>query len=191
MTLSSKVYFPFAFSCFFSFFFLSAQYFFILSDTALRSLADSLRLLRLRVGVFVLVLVLGVDFSLSNSALISASSRSMRCLAASSLAAASSSSLLLFTGHQSFLLRLNSLTKMLILAEAMPRYRRRYNPPVYEKTKVAAVRHIQRFVADDRTTTLAESKSWSPAFWCFVREVLLTLPSSPRKHDFTWISGLC
>ena len=25
---------------------------------------------------------------------------------------------------------------------------------------------------------------------CFVREVLRTLPSSPRKHDFTWISGL-
>ena len=86
-------FFGFAFACCFSFFFLSAQYFFILADITLRSLADSLRLLRLRVGGFVSVLVLGVDFSPSNSALISALSPSMRCLSASSLSAASSSAL--------------------------------------------------------------------------------------------------
>ena len=44
----SKGYFLFAFCFPFSFIFLSAQYFFILSDITLRSLADSLRLLRLR-----------------------------------------------------------------------------------------------------------------------------------------------
>ena len=38
-------------------------------------------------------------------------------------------------------------------------------------------------------TSCRETKT--PGRWCFVREVLLTLPSSPRKHDLTWISGLC
>ena len=28
-------------------------------------------------------------------------------------------------------------------------------------------------------------------FWCFFREVLLTVSSSLGKHDLTWISGLC
>ncbi len=31
---------------------------------------------------------------------------------------------------------------------------------------------------------------FSRKYGCFVREVLLTLPSSQRKRDFTWICGL-
>ncbi len=50
MVTDSYFFFGFAFTFCFSFFFLSAQYFFILSDVALRCLADSLLLLRLRVG---------------------------------------------------------------------------------------------------------------------------------------------